>query len=115
MVTYKQWCERYERDPATQQARDEYAEYCRQLDIFEGVVKGETRGRKPKYGRPMTAAQRMAVSRARRKEQGMQQVWLSRELVGIVKLLQKQEGEGEPVSDDLVSRLLDEVRQLDVK
>lgn len=115
MATYREWCERYERDPDTQQARDEYAEYCRQLDIFEGAVKKETRGRKPKYGRAMTAAERMAVSRARRREQGMRQVWLSRELVGIVKLLHEKEVTGEDVSGDLVSLILDELRKIDVK
>lgn len=100
-TTYKQWCEHYGHDPDTQQARDEYAEYCKQLSIFETVAEKQKgkRGPKPKFGKPMTAAERMQRSRAKRQAAGMKQVWLTREQQAYLQQLQDFKAAGEPFDD----------------
>jgi len=102
VTTYKQWCERYERDPDTQQARDEYAEFCRQLEIFETVAEKQKgkRGPKPIHGKPMTAAERMARTREKRRAKGMRQVWLTREQLAYLQQLQDFKAAGEPFTDE---------------
>jgi len=101
-ATYKQWCERYDRDPDTQQARDEYAEYCKQLEIFATVAEKQKgkRGPKPIHGKPMTAAERMQRSRAKRQAAGMKQVWLTREQMNYLQQLQDFRDAGEPFTDE---------------
>lgn len=117
MATYKEWCERYERDPDTQLSKDEYAEYCKQLDIFATVTEKPKakRGPKPKYGRPMTAAERMRASRARRRDQGMQQVWLSDRLVNLVRTLQIRQENGDTLDDRERGLLFAELAKLELK
>jgi hypothetical protein len=38
MVDYLRWCEHYQCNPETEQARTDYAEYRRQLDLFADLV-----------------------------------------------------------------------------
>lgn len=117
MATYKEWCERYERDPDEQQSKNEYAEYCKQLEIFETVAEKPKakRGPKPKYGRPMTAAERMRASRARRRDKGMQQVWLSGGLVNLITTLQTRRARGETLDEREQGWLLAELAKLELK
>jgi len=106
VTTYKQWCERYERDPDTQQSKDEYAEYCKQLEIFATVAEKQKgkRGPKPIHGKPMTAAERMARSREKRRLQGMRQVWLTAEQLDYLQQLQDFKATKEPFTTEWADR-----------
>jgi hypothetical protein len=95
--SYHRFCDHYNLDPATQDARDQFAEYCKQFDLLTGMTAGqpETRGRKPKLASgAMSQAERKAAERARRRARGEVQIWVTpEELEAIEKLRAGTNGE----------------------
>jgi hypothetical protein len=43
MKTYEEWCKRYDYyDPASQEAKDDYARYREQLEFFQSIPKEDS-------------------------------------------------------------------------
>jgi len=89
-ATYRQWREHYGYQD-NRQAREDYARYCQQLELL-APAKPETRGRKPKLkSGAMSAAERKAAERERRKARGEVQMWLTPEEVAAVERMRESE------------------------
>ena len=85
------------------------------LEFFSNGCEKKKPGPRPKFGRAMTPAERMARVRSSRKTAGMQQIWISKKTVEIVKRLRIIRDNRETVDAELVNELLREVIEFDVK
>lgn len=70
------------------------------------------RGRPPKHGRTMSAAERKAAERNRKAELGMKQVWLDRDTLAIMRDIQRVRAAGDRVDEVTITMLLQAIDEL---